>query len=212
VAENLARVCRHLECKRERVVRTSQVHGADILVLREPPREPARLIERRADGVMTDVPGLCLTISTADCLPIFLYDPVHEAVAVLHAGWRGTVANIVIAAMLEMRFHFSTQPQELLAALGPAIGPCCYEVDEPVVEAFLEADHKVDLFIHPQGRGRWRLDLKKANLIQLLKTGVEGKQVFLSEYCTACSGDLFYSHRATGGRTGRQLNAIGLKG
>lgn len=154
------------------------------------------------DGLVTDEPGCGLTMNYADCAPIFLYDPRHEAIGLGHAGWKGAVADLPGALARAMVQAFSSRPAELVAAIGPAIGPCCYEVGQPVLSAVAEAFAGADELLRPAEREDKRFfDLPLANARRLAAAGVV--QIEMPELCTACRTDLFFSHRAEGGRTGR---------
>lgn len=171
------------------------------------------------DGLITNEPGCALTMNFADCTPILLYDPVNEAMGIGHAGWQGAVKDLPGALVAAMRQEFGSDPAQLLAGVGPCIGPCCYEVGEVVITAVRAA------FTDPESllleSGDWRLetgdsdqqpatssqqpvryfDLPEANRRNLQRAGV--RQIEMSGLCTACRTDLFFSHRAERGKTGR---------
>jgi polyphenol oxidase len=167
------------------------------------------------DGLITNEPGCALTMNFADCAPILLYDPVKGAMGIGHAGWQGAVKDLPGALVAAMQREFGSDPAQLLAGVGPCIGPCCYEVGEVVITAVCAA------FTDPEslllGTGDWRLeigdsdqppttsrrffDLPEANRRNLQRAGV--RQIEMSGLCTACRTDLFFSHRAERGRTGR---------
>lgn len=188
------------------VVHAHLVHGAD--VARVTQGDNGTWVER-VDGLITDQPGCVLTMNFADCAPILLYDPRRKAIGLGHAGWRGAVVDLPGAMVRGMVETFGSDPAELVAAVGPCIGPCCYEVGDEVITAvrgkFPEAD---TLLQKPMGNGqpvsngdRLFFDLPEANRRNLAAAGVV--TVELSGYCTACRTDLFFSHRAEKGRTGR---------
>ena len=152
------------------------------------------------DGLITDEPGVPLFMTFADCVPIILHDPKHHAVGLLHAGWRGTAAGIVAQAVARMEEEFGTHPEDLTMAFGPAIGTCHYEVGPDVMEAFQTLGRTPPVF-QPGSNGHVHLDLIATNKHQAMALGVE--RFLESAYCTACHTDLFYSHRAEGGKTGR---------
>ncbi len=157
-----------------------------------------------SDGLITNEPGCALTMNFADCTPILLYDPVQHAIGLGHAGWQGAVKDLPGAMVRAMQQQFGSRPGDLIAAVGPCIGPCCYEVGEPVISAVRAAftDNQTLLLPVPNGRSaRPHFDLPEANRRCLLRAGVQ--QVELSGCCTACRTDLFYSHRAEKGKTGR---------
>lgn len=188
------------------------------------------------DGLVTDEPGCALTMSFADCAPIFLFDPSNNAIGLGHAGWRGTVEDLPGALVWKMTAEFGSNPADLIAGIGPCIGRCCYEVDEPVIGMVNAAFTEPQSLLIPPSRGvssdphipdeenqrksanhprnprnnflrdamngrRPHFDLPEANRRNLANAGV--KQIELSGLCTACRTDLFFSHRAENGRTGR---------
>jgi len=210
-----------------KLVLLKQFHSAVVHFFRAAPSEP-----RKGDASFSKTPGLLLGVQTADCVPILLVDPKLHAVAVIHAGWRGTLARIAEKTVGELRKRFGSNPTDLLAALGPSIGGCCYEVGTELVTEFTsqfpEAEEWFDelrtgdepnplqwLNMMPPGHQpppkNVRLDLRKANRSRLLAVGVADKNIFLSDLCTACHTDLFFSYRKEADRSGRLLSAIGLR-
>lgn len=164
-----------------------------------------------ADALVTDDPGLLLAIRTADCLPILIADPERRAVAAIHAGWRGTLAGVTEAAVAEMVRGFGSKPANLVAALGPSIRPCCYEVGPEVEEAFHQRSPENDkFFLRPSPGARARLDLVAAAEAALRRSGVPPSQIHTSDFCTASRTDLFFSHRKEGAGTGRMMAVIGI--
>lgn len=189
------------------VVHAHLVHGAT--VARVTTAENGTWVHH-VDGLITDQPGCVLTMSFADCAPIVLYDPVRRAIGLGHAGWKGAVADLPGALVRAMGEQFGSAPADLLAAVGPCIGPCCYEVGEIVIDAVRAAFAEPDELFQrpPTADGRLHFDLPEANRRHLLNAGV--RHVELSEYCTACRTDLFFSHRAEKARTGRFGVVLGL--
>ncbi len=187
------------------VVHAHLVHGSD--VARVSPRDNGTWV-KHVDGIITDDPGCALTMNYADCAPIFLYDPDHGAIGLGHAGWMGSTRDLPGAMVQAMAEAFASDPAKLIAGIGPCIGPCCYEVGEPVISQVLAAftDGESLLLAAPQGKagsdnGRPHFDLPEANRRNLERAGV--KSIELSGLCTACHTDLFFSHRAEKGKTGR---------
>jgi YfiH family protein len=160
----------------------------------------------RVDGIISNDLGCALTMNYADCAPIFVYDATNGAIGLGHAGWKGAVRDLPGAMVRTMQAEFGSDPAALFAGIGPSIGPCCYEVREPVIgavrSAFSEAEHLLEL---PDGEtragARAYFDLPEANRINLRRAGVTA--IELSNLCTACRTDLFFSHRAEKGKTGR---------
>ena len=178
-----------------------QVHGAQVLVA-----ELAVLIGE-ADAIVTELSGLPLAVLTADCLPLVIYDPSRRRLATVHAGWRGTVQSVARAAV-DRLVEAGSEPDGLVVAIGPSIGPCCYEVDAPVIDRLRTAfpggwEH----WVTPTGPGKWMLDLWAANEDQLSAADVDRSMIDNPRLCTACNLDRFYSYRREGstrlGRTGR---------
>jgi YfiH family protein len=166
-----------------------------------------------ADAVVTRSSDIVLGIHTADCAPIFIFDPHTGARAAIHAGWRGTLGRIVERTAEVMITHFGTHPEECRVAIGPTIGPCCYEVGPDVLEQFRrEFPYAEALISAPTPLGTARLDVVDANIRQLLDWGFRREHIFASGLCTACHPQLFFSHRRdsrTGERSGRMLSVIG---
>jgi hypothetical protein len=195
------------------VVHAHLVHGADVARVS---RADDGTWVHHVDGIVTDQPGCVLTMNYADCAPILLVDPARGAIGLGHAGWRGAMVDLPGALVRAMSDHFGSDPADLLAAVGPCIGPCCYEVGPDVVEAAAAAfDDAGTLFSDngpltddrdrqergPAAGGRLHFDLPEANRRALVRAGL--RSVELSGLCTACRTDLFFSHRAEKGRTGR---------
>jgi hypothetical protein len=189
----------------------------------------------RGDGLMTDEPGLLLGIQTADCIPVLVADRKRRAVAAFHAGWRGTVKRIVEAGVGRMRLEFGSRPEDLIAAIGPGIGVCCYAVGAEVLSSFesqfsyahhlFREVYDTDpvrskypmLFLTQRAPGHSRigpslnLDLVEANRRQLLDAGLKPRSIQITGGCTSCQPALFFSHRASHGHTGRMMSVIGIR-
>jgi hypothetical protein len=190
-----------------------QVHGAD--VRRVLPRDASAALdtnEERCDALTTDAPHILLGVQTADCVPILLGDARTGACAAVHAGWRGTAASIVIAALARMREEYGTRAGEVRACIGPAANVCCYEVGGEVIEVFRTRFPGADELLKPTREGHARIDLQRANLRQLEGAGVKTERIHTAPFCTICRNDLFFSYRREKklyGRTGRLLAVIG---
>jgi YfiH family protein len=157
------------------------------------------------DAAVADRPGVVLGIETADCLPVLLVDPVRRRVAAAHAGWRGTAAGVARAAVAALRERGS-DPADLLAALGPGIGPCCYEVGPELESAFGPGGAA---FFRPGPRGRSHLDVRAANVAQLRAAGVSEARIHHVNDCTSCRADLYHSYRREGRAAGRMISYVG---
>jgi len=188
------------------IVTLRQVHSA-VVVVSGAVQDAHPVCE--GDGLLTNRPGVLLGVQTADCVPVLVADCKRRAVAAFHAGWRGTVQRIVERGIARMGLEFGSQPQDLVAAIGPAIGPCCYAVGEQLLSEFeSQFSYGAELF-HDTGSGL-HLDLFEANRRQLLDAGVAPESISLAGGCTACQTQVFFSHRASHGRAGRMLSVIGM--
>ena len=156
------------------------------------------------DAQITNAPNIFLGILTADCVPIFVVDQKKKAIAAIHAGRQGTALHITTKVLKKMKEEFGCLPEDLLIALGPSIGFCCYEIDEKVFSSEWEP------FSIPVGDGKWMVDLVRINIAQIEKEGIKEEQIFWIDLCTSCHRDLFFSNRKEG-KTGRQLSFIGIK-
>jgi YfiH family protein len=205
VAENTRRCVSTLGFQVGQVVTAFQVHSST--VARVDWRNAGQVISA-TDGLVTDARGIVLVLRFADCVPILLYDAEHGALGLAHAGWRGTLAGIATQAVLAMKEHFGTRPERLWAGIGPAIGPCCYEVSTDLGDAFA---HRFGEQVIARDEGaRLSVDLPRANALALEEAGLQ--EIEIAGLCTACHTGEFFSHRAEGGRTGRQPALIGLAG
>ncbi len=205
VEANRRRVMEGLGCDPAAQVEASQVHGREVAVVTR--AERGTKIDG-ADALVTADRGLVLAIHAADCVPILLWDPRRGAVGAVHAGWRGTAAGVAAAAVETMIKTFGTDPRDLRVGMGPAIGPCHYEVDDPVASAFAPWSWSREVLL-PARAGRWRLDLVDANQRMLTALGVPAGQMWASGLCTACHSDRFFSYRREG-VTGRMGALISL--
>ncbi len=201
------------------LARLRQVHGAEVAVVDRPGPPGGPIGE--FDAAVTDRPGVVLLVLAADCVPVLLVDGQRPAVGAVHAGWRGVVADAPGAAVRRMAEAFGSRPASLRAAIGPCIGPCCYEVDEPVAERFAAAGLPFDgpsagAIARPaperEGRRRWRLDLAAAVRARLRAAGLAPAAIETAGLCTGCRADLLFSHRRDGPRTGRQAGLVWLAG
>lgn len=214
VLQNRRLACAALGIPPSDLVAGRQVHGDKINVVDLSHRGRGALSEHDAlpdvDALITCEVGVPLSSFYADCVPIFLLDPVRGAVGLAHAGWKGTVMRIGEKTVQAMAASFGSKPGDCLAGIAPSIGPCCYEVDQPVVSALMEKYSYWEELVEPKDSGRWRLNLWEANRRTLLDAGLNPKNVIVSGLCTSCRNDLFFSYRAQGGRAGRMASFIML--
>jgi len=205
VAANRRRALEAVGCDPAGHVEAAQVHGRTVMVVGRGQRG-AKI--DGADALLTAEPGVTLAIHTADCVPILLWDPRRGAIGAVHAGWRGTAVGVAAAAVEEMTRSFETDPADLRVAMGPAVGPCHYEVDTPVAQAFGSWPWAAAVLRPRPGRpAHWSLDLVAANRLVLMVLGVPGEHIWTSGLCTACEADLFFSYRRDGvtGRMGAMI-------
>lgn len=188
------------------VVTAKQVHSNRVAVVDT--KDAGRVLPE-TDALITAVPGVFLLLRFADCLPVFLYDPERQVVGIGHAGWRGTAATLAQQLVRVMAESFGSDPAQLVASLGPAIGPCCYRVGEEVVGAIAPTLQDRQKAIQHWGDGAFSLDLWEANRQHLLSQGV--RSVETSHICTSCHAGEFFSHRAHRGTTGRFAAIIGMR-
>jgi YfiH family protein len=214
VAENFRRVCAALGTKPEGLVLSHQVHRDNVRVCTaaDAGKGYCTVRDYDADGLVTDVPGLTLTIFGADCIPILFYDPVRRVVGACHGGWRGTALDIAGKTVRRLREVYGTNPTDLRCAIGPGICPKCFETDPDVPEALREALGPVcEPCITPLGHGRFQVDLKGIHRRCLEKAGVLAEKIVISDDCTACRPDIYWSHRVAGDRRGVQAALIALR-
>jgi polyphenol oxidase len=205
VAENRRRVQRAAGGP---IAVATQVHGAAVVRVRAGDALDA-VARQAADGICTDAPGMAAGVYVADCIPVLLADARTGAVAAVHAGWRGTVAGVVPAAVARMAAEFGTRPGDLRVALGPAIGPCCFEVGQEVVDAVATVvSDAVAKGVVVRGRTKPHVDLKRLNLLLLERAGVPAAQIDAGPECTSCDRARFFSYRRDGGRTGQMMGFI----
>ena len=204
VLENRQRTFRALGCSFESLYDVWQVHGKAVVCTQAP--RPPGTPHLQADAILTDRPGVTLFMRFADCVPIFLYDPVRRVVGLVHAGWKGTLQRVAADAVRVMQAHYHSRPQDIRAGIGPSIGPHHYPVGPEVVrqaqDAFgLDAGELLRVSNGGKGDSGVQFDLWSANRLVLESVGVG--QVEVPEICTACHMEDWYSHRGESGRTGR---------
>ncbi|MDO9573950.1 MAG: peptidoglycan editing factor PgeF, partial [Candidatus Contubernalis sp.] len=186
-----------------------QVHGSRVFTVAEK-REPHSIKDGilKGDGLVTRQRGVILTMYSADCVILFLFDPVQQVVGLGHAGWRGTVDGIGPELVKTMVGGCGSREEDILVGIGPAIGACCYEVGRDVIEKVWEVVEESHLFAKPNGEEKWILDLKMLNVRLLETAGIPKENITVSSLCTFCHPDSFFSYRRDGGMTGRMMSVI----
>lgn len=193
-----------------RFVVANQTHSDHITIIDKPIEQGWRALETAiedCDALITDQSGIMLTVLTADCVPILLFDPVQKVVATVHAGWKGTYQSIAAKTVQKMHTIFQSDPQDIRVAIAPSIGVCCYEVGEEVARHFFDDP---EAYIAKEN-GKYMLNLPHINQQQLLKAGLEADHIELSDICTACEVDSYFSYRKEQGCSGRFMSMIGLE-
>lgn len=217
VRENRRRYLTTLGIAPETIISTNQVHATRIVTVGAADCGRGALSPETAidecDGLLTATPGVPLTMNFADCTPIFLYDPKKKIAALVHGGWRGTAGNIAGCAVREMEKQFGADPKDILAAIGPAIGPCCFEVGEEVIAEFAKIFSPIELaeLAEKKENGRFLFHLPEANRRLLLRAGLAETNIEDCRLCTYCHDDKFFSYRKSGGKTGRHMGVICMK-
>lgn len=207
VMENYCRMAAALNMRVEDMVLSDQTHTTNVRVITEEDRGKGILKPQDysdVDGMITNVPGIVLVTSYADCVPLYFVDPVRKAIGLSHSGWKGTVGYIGQKTVWKMHEVYGSEPKDIVAAIGPSICQSCYEVSDDVAEAFranFTADEAADILLD-KGNGKYQLDLWKANWYVLTDAGILPEHLSVTDLCTACHPDLLWSHRKTNGQRG----------
>ncbi|CAH1213731.1 Polyphenol oxidase [Paenibacillus plantiphilus] len=203
-----------------------QVHGNHVHIVRTADRGSGRADRGSAvadtDALITAEKDVLLTSFYADCVPLYFYDPVCEVIALAHAGWKGTVMEIALETVAAMQTGFGCLAENIRGAIGPSIGSCCYEVDgivldrvEPLVKELARSQSQFgadfEVMVKHVGEGKAHINLKEINRQLMIKAGILPINIEMTEWCTGCSTDIFFSHRMEGGATGRMASWIGMK-
>lgn len=197
----------------EEIIKTRQVHRDHVqpVTAADAGMDLIAPAPWEADGLITDVPGLCLTVFSADCVPVLLYDPTRRCIAAVHSGWRGTAMSIAAKAVDKMTQDYGCDPRHILAAIGPAISKCCFETHADVpTELTAALGDTISPFIEKLPDEKFRVDLKGIIRHTLLLAGLDPAHIAVSDHCTACRPDLYWSHRLLGDRRGSMAAMIQL--
>lgn len=205
VRENFDRFCAAIGVDADDVVISAQTHTANVRIVTAADRGQGITREKEytdVDGLITNDPNVVLCTQYADCVPLLFVDPVKRVVATSHAGWRGTAAGIAAVTVEKMVAAFGCDPEDILAGIAPSIGRCCFEVDTPVYEAFC----KVPVFdggcFTDDGNGKYHIDLQEVNRRWMLRADLRPQHITVTDLCTKCRPDVFWSHRVTGDARG----------
>lgn len=214
IQENLSRFCSKIGIETQQVYLPFQTHGNSVLIadeefLTQSAEKQANLLHH-TDALITNIPDVCIAVSTADCVPILLYDPENRVIASIHAGWKGTCSRIAANTIQIMQATFGVNPKNLIAVIGPSISPAMYEVGAELIDTFMDAGFDVDkIFIRINNK--IYLNLWKANNDILLENGVDESNIEISGYCTYTGQSIFFSARRLGIKSGRMISGIMLK-
>ncbi len=191
------------------ILSVKQVHGTDALVV-DRPVEQGEMFEGGWDALVTNQPGLMVTVRTADCVPVLLHDPVQRVVAAIHAGWRGAVAGIVPKTVALLASRFGARVQDVRMAIGPSAGACCYEVDEPVLTRLRDVFPEWHSVVSPVDAQKAHLDLRAFVRRQALREGLEAERIATVDACTICQPEVFFSYRREGVVKATMVSGIAL--
>ncbi len=210
---NTQKLCEAVGVNFEDLVTTDQVHADKIRIVTSADKGKGFIIERDYEGIdalITNASGVPLISYYADCVPLYIVDPVRRVVALAHAGWKGTVMKIGKKTVAQMMAVFNSKVEDIIVVIGPSIGLCCYEVSEAVVAKFNTNFTDVSSFVFPKDEGKYMLDLWTANRLVLEEIGIKDRNIVVSRLCTGCSTEMFFSHRMEGPNTGRMASIIQL--
>lgn len=214
VLENYRIFCEAFGTDCKNAVLSQQTHTANLRIVTKEDSGKGIFLERDysdIDGLVTNERGLVLVTQYADCTPLAFYDPVKRVVATSHAGWRGTVQEIAAKTIALMRDRFGSDPADILCGIGPNIGKCCYEVDDPVINEVNKLSYlELDSCYTPKGGGKYMLNLREVNRQIMVHSGINPQNIDVADLCTCCHSDVFHSHRATKGKRGTLALMIGL--
>jgi hypothetical protein len=212
--ENYKKICSTIGVDYKDLVFSNQIHQDTIrhidLTNRGEGITKAR-IENGCDGMITDSNDIALITFYADCVALLFYDPVKNVAAMSHAGWRGTVRKIGAKTVKTMNESYGCEAKDIIACIAPSIGPCCFEVDELVVDEFKKVFSFWEKLIEPSKNDKSKINLWKANSMQLIEVGLKEENIQVSGLCTVCNNNVFYSYRADKGKTGRMGAIMKLK-
>ena len=216
VLENFKRIGASMGVAVEDMVLSKQTHTTNVRVVTAEDKGKGVMRERNytdVDGMITNVPGICLVTSYADCVPLYFVDPVKKVIGLSHSGWRGTVGKIGKVTVEKMEEEFGCDPADILGAVGPSICQDCYEVSEDVIKKFRE-NYDENLWpeiFYQKENGKYQLNLWKANELIFLESGILPEHMAITNVCTHCNSKILYSHRTMGNNRGNLCAFLALK-
>lgn len=216
VRENFRRMANALDVEEDSFVFSQQTHTTNVrkVTLEDKGKGLTRQLDYQdVDGLITNVSGLCLSTFYADCVPLYFVDPVQKAIGLSHSGWRGTVGKIGCVTVQKMQEEYGSNPEDIIAAIGPSICQGCYEVSEDVIVEFqnhFDKKYWEELY-YKKENGKYQLNLWKANEIVLAEAGILKEHIAVTNLCTCCNHEMLFSHRATQGKRGNLAAFLALK-
>jgi len=214
VLSNFRLITDSLNIKFENLVLSNQIHDNRLKIVDEKDVGKGLLVEgdiKGYDGLLTNVKNVTLVTFYADCIPIYILDPINNAIALLHSGWRSTYKDIAGVALELMKEKYKTCISSVEIVIGPSIGKCCFEIDRDVLELFKERFSISNEMYTKNGNDKWLLDLQGVIIETLIKKGIKRDNIFNSKVCTKCNNDYFFSHRGDNGKTGSLCAIMQLK-
>ncbi len=214
INSNHLRISNALNFNLSDLVSSIQVHKDKILTLKQKPEKNSSKVPGSCfsgfDSIITNQTAITLIIRIADCVPILIYDPELNVIAVVHAGWKGTLSEITAKTVQKMKKEFGCLEENIKAGIGPSIGKCCYTVSNEIADQFTDRLQEYEYFVDYKNSSP-HINLKEANRSQLILSGVNEDKIEVSELCTSCCSNIFFSHRREKGRTGRFALLAGLR-
>lgn len=215
VLENYRRICSAIGVDYKKCVLSKQTHTTNILIVTKKDAGKGIIVDRtydNIDGLITNERGITLVTQYADCVPLLFLDPIKKVIATSHAGWRGTVMGMGYVTVNKMVEAFGCNPSDIIAAIGPSIGKCCFEVGKEVYDEFAKLETiETNGILHDDKNGKYHIDLWEANKRFLIAAGVKEENIDITDLCTVCNSDFLFSHRATKGKRGNLAAMICLK-
>lgn len=215
IIENYKIICDAINCNYKNIVFSSQIHEDKVYKVTN--KDKGKGIIRKSDfygydALITNEPEIVLTTFYADCVSIFILDPINKAIGIAHSGWKGTILEIGKKTILKMKEEYDTNPKDLIIGIGPSISSCCFQVDLPVVQKFKENIPFSEKYIfNDKQEGKFKIDLQNIIKESIMHTGVLEKNIEISGICTMCNSDIFFSHRVMGNERGSLAGLIQLK-
>ncbi len=213
VKENYNRICKSIGVNPDKLAFSNQIHSNKIAVVTKDNYSSYNHVYKNADGLITNVQGICLVTMYADCVPLYFVDPRKKAIGLSHAGWRGTVDKISVETVVAMKQKYDSKPEDIIVAIGPSICQECYEVSEDVIrEVQKEFDQSLWSRIYfKNSTDKYQLNLWEANKASLMESGILEENIIITNVCTCCNSELLFSHRASQGKRGNLAAFLSMK-